>query len=570
MQAALDFQEDLSEKKETSLILMPIITQASEGISGRLADLRKKEDATENEAWTILDNRFDDPGHTDAARSKPNSLKQGGEAYEAYVQDFSNRSPPSPIPAIPIVRREQREIPNLEAALEDMIPALQIALVDEANEGVGRDLEKLETKEGATTKEVWEILDKRFEDPFHRARASERLESLRQRGRPLDEYIAEYGDVLQQAGGEDYHEDVKIRGLMRGLDDELYDRMITTPTCKKLVDQIESLRRVSQRLEEAQRRKHNKNHTTFFSRPAEVQRGDPMDIDVNTTRVGNRPTQGPGPGLPTDDAYRGKVSKWVSKEELQARKDADSEPQTPTPSEMDVDDSPVVNPGPPRFQSFPQFHGKKGLYRIWKRQMTAMLQLQQYTDVARVVAAMQVALMGEANESVGGEIERLGETSGTTVKDVWKVLDDRFDDPLFKARASERLENVQQGNRTLERYIAEYRDLLQQAGGEKYPEDVKIRGLMRGLDDALYEQMITIPTCLTLEKQIESLRRVALRMEELAQRKIRNRKLILFTRPAEIQEGDPMDIDINTTRVQAKPQRPVQGSGPGLPTDVTV
>ncbi|KAL2890643.1 pol-like protein [Ceratocystis lukuohia] len=105
--------------------------------------------------------------------------------------------------------------------LVDMIPALQIALVEEANEGVGRDLEKLEEKPGAMTKEVWEILDKRFEDPFYRARASEKLENVRQRGRPLDDYIAEYGDLLQQAGGEDYHEDVKIRGLMRGLDDDL-------------------------------------------------------------------------------------------------------------------------------------------------------------------------------------------------------------------------------------------------------------------------------------------------------------------------------------------------------------
>ncbi|KKF92058.1 Retrotransposon gag protein [Ceratocystis platani] len=213
--------------------------------------------------------------------------------------------------------------------LEDMIPALQIALVEEANEGVGRDLEKLEKKPEATTKDVWEILDKRFEDPFHRARASEKLENVRQRGRPLDDYIAEYSDLLQQAGGEDYHEDVKIRGLMRGLDDDLYDRMITTPTCQRLVDQIESLRRVSQRLEEAQRRKKPRSHTTIFNKPAEIQRGDPMDIDINTSQAGNRPTQGPGPGLPTDDAYRGKVSKWVSKEELQARKDAARNPNRP-------------------------------------------------------------------------------------------------------------------------------------------------------------------------------------------------------------------------------------------------
>ncbi|KKF92124.1 Retrotransposon gag protein [Ceratocystis platani] len=104
-----------------------------------------------------------------------------------------------------------------------MIPALQIALVEEANEGVGWDLEKLEKKPEAMMKDVWEILDKHFEDPFHRAQASEKLENIQQCGRPLDDYIAEYSDLLQQVGGEDYHKDVKIQGLMRGLDNDLYN-----------------------------------------------------------------------------------------------------------------------------------------------------------------------------------------------------------------------------------------------------------------------------------------------------------------------------------------------------------
>ncbi|KAL2884606.1 Retrotransposon gag protein [Ceratocystis lukuohia] len=49
-----------------------------------------KEGGTEAEAWQVLDNRFDDPGHIDAARMNLNALKQKGDAYEAYVQDFSN------------------------------------------------------------------------------------------------------------------------------------------------------------------------------------------------------------------------------------------------------------------------------------------------------------------------------------------------------------------------------------------------------------------------------------------------------------------------------------------------
>ncbi|KAL1884824.1 hypothetical protein Cpir12675_007007, partial [Ceratocystis pirilliformis] len=229
--------------------------------------------------------------------------------------------------------------------------------------------------------------------------------------------------------------------------------------------------------------------------------------------------------------------------------------------------TPVYTPAPPRFQGFPQFDGNKGTYRIWKRQMSAMLLLHEYTDVTRVVAAMQVALMGEANESAGGEIQRLAEKAGSTVAEVWKVLDDHFEDPLFRARTSERLENLEQRNKTLDRYIFEYRDLLQQAGGGGYPEVVKIRGLMRGLNDALYERMVTIPMSSTLTSQIESLRGVSQRMEEVTQRKSRKRKPTLFTQPVKIDEGDPMDIDVNVSQVRGEPQRPVRESGTGLPAD---
>ncbi|KAL1887091.1 hypothetical protein Cpir12675_006696 [Ceratocystis pirilliformis] len=165
---------------------------------------------------------------------------------------------------------------------------------------------------------------------------------------------------------------------------------------------------------------------------------------------------------------------------------------------MDIDVTPVYTPAPPRSQGFSQFDGDKGIYRIWKRQMSAMLLLHGYADMTRVVVAI-----------AAGELGRLAEKVGSTVAEVWKVLDGHFEDPIFRARASERLENLEQGNKTQDRYIFEYRDQLQQAGGDSYPKDVKIRGLMRGLNDALYERMVTIPMSLTLTSQIESLRGVS-------------------------------------------------------------
>ncbi|KAL1885989.1 hypothetical protein Cpir12675_006963, partial [Ceratocystis pirilliformis] len=95
---------------------------------------------------------------------------------------------------------------------------------------------------------------------------------------------------------------------------------------------------------------------------------------------------------------------------------------------MDIDITPVYTPAPPRSQGFSQFDGDKGIYRIWKRQMSAMLLLHGYADMTRVVAAMQVTLMGEANESAGGELERLAKKAGSTAAEVWKVLDDHFED----------------------------------------------------------------------------------------------------------------------------------------------
>ncbi|KAL2884750.1 Retrotransposon gag protein [Ceratocystis lukuohia] len=88
MQGAMDYQDNLSDQKKITLILMSLTIQASEGISEKLTELRKKEGATEAEAWKVLDNRFEDPGHIDATRMKLNALKQKGDAYEVYVQDF--------------------------------------------------------------------------------------------------------------------------------------------------------------------------------------------------------------------------------------------------------------------------------------------------------------------------------------------------------------------------------------------------------------------------------------------------------------------------------------------------
>ncbi|KAL2884605.1 Retrotransposon gag protein [Ceratocystis lukuohia] len=90
MQASFDFHDNLSDKKKIALILMALSTQAGKETSGRLAELRWKETGTEADAWKILDTRFDDPGHIDAAQTKLNALKQRGEAYEEYVQEFSN------------------------------------------------------------------------------------------------------------------------------------------------------------------------------------------------------------------------------------------------------------------------------------------------------------------------------------------------------------------------------------------------------------------------------------------------------------------------------------------------
>ncbi|KAL2887369.1 Retrotransposon gag protein [Ceratocystis lukuohia] len=221
MQAALDFQEGLSEKQKITLILLYLSTQACNGISGRLADLRKKEGATENEAWTILDNWFED---LDAARSKLNSLKQRGEAYEAYVQDFSN--------------------------------------------------------------------------------------------------------LLLEARGREWPEEIKINAFRKGLDSRILNHTLVMAPGRTLEDEIKTYRQVYTSPQRNQNLDKLSAGTSgsIENRQDHVQYRGPMGIDSNFMRPNPTPRpsrqQNLGPGLPDDHRYRGRVAKWVSREDMAKRRQA--------------------------------------------------------------------------------------------------------------------------------------------------------------------------------------------------------------------------------------------------------
>ncbi|KKF92040.1 hypothetical protein CFO_g5608 [Ceratocystis platani] len=97
MQAALDYEENVSDRKKITLILMSLTTQASEGISARLAELRRKEGVTDTSR--PQDNMNSGPGLPDdhsAMTDKETIIQLLSKAECLELQLHNTRRPALP------------------------------------------------------------------------------------------------------------------------------------------------------------------------------------------------------------------------------------------------------------------------------------------------------------------------------------------------------------------------------------------------------------------------------------------------------------------------------------------
>ena len=187
-------------------------------------------------------------------------------------------------------------------------------------------------------------LDRIYNDPQQQSKAIDELSRLRQGTDTFDMFFTEFERLLALAGGDNWPEAVKIQSFRAATSTEIIRSNIASDDAKTLEDLVNQYRKIATNLAliDAPR--------TIFTTHAPVPRLNetltssdgtvPMEIDsynsstpvhgrkglrrFNKNKDSRNYNGQQGPGLPTDTQLRGKRSIFVSKEELQRRRDTNA------------------------------------------------------------------------------------------------------------------------------------------------------------------------------------------------------------------------------------------------------
>ena len=161
-----------------------------------------------------------------------------------------------------------------------------------------------------------------FKDPAAQKKALLRLNSLQQGSRPFIELLQEVDQLLLEAGGHSWDDDVKKGYLITAMNPALRDRLATVEEADSYEEYCQQVKRITDKLTDNKYYRSvntTPGHTTPNARPAPYRQqastatstpvapvNDPMDWEPSTARSG-RPTGA-------------KRAKWVTEEEIQRRR----------------------------------------------------------------------------------------------------------------------------------------------------------------------------------------------------------------------------------------------------------
>ena len=183
------------------------------------------------------------------------------------------------------------------------------------------------------------ILDRTFDDPQLKQNALKQWSKLSQGTTPFNVFYAEFERLLAEAGGESFDERVKIAQLQESTSNEIVRLGFAADDCQTVEQLAQLYRKISVGLAsfKAPRTIYATPYSSSSSAPAQAHYA-PMEIDVpgsfsipasppRRPRTPPAPTRvnfdgGRGAGLPTDNALRGRVAKWVTPEEIKRRRSA--------------------------------------------------------------------------------------------------------------------------------------------------------------------------------------------------------------------------------------------------------
>ena len=129
-------------------------------------------------------------------------------------------------------------------------------------------------------------LERAFIDPNLRTKAISKLSILRQKSRDIGEFLSEFEQVLIQAGGMLWSDDVRMSYLYNALNSKMLQGLVGSPPAASYGDFCSQLRIIEEQLNRAQRAiRYSSNRTVAETQDASTTRPAETRMDWEPTKV---------------------------------------------------------------------------------------------------------------------------------------------------------------------------------------------------------------------------------------------------------------------------------------------
>lgn len=160
-----------------------------------------------------------------------------------------------------------------------------------------------------TVSEFMKTMETMFGDTNRQKRALDRLNELRQKSRSFGDMLAEFDQLVMEAGGHQWTNDVKKSFLKRAMNRELKDKLITLDGKDDFDEYREQVKRVANEMDDLKSQYGNWRRPTFPPNPSSRPAVDPNAMDWQPTPVAN-----------ANAATNKRRAKWVEKSEMERRR----------------------------------------------------------------------------------------------------------------------------------------------------------------------------------------------------------------------------------------------------------
>lgn len=195
-----------------------------------------------------------------------------------------------------------------------------------------------------------------------------------------------------------------------------------------------------------------------------------------------------------------------------------------------------------KLPELPEFNGKRSEFRPWLTQVRAKLAIDKATETELVrFWYVHSRLRGDALVQVSSWVTSVEGTDAMVTDGLLGQLRAAYDDTESSERAARKLNQIRQGSRPFNTFIAEFDRTIIDAGGLTWLDQVKKTFLSNSLSDELQAAIVASPTPTTYKGYCSLLQSVSTNLEALWKKKQANKSYRTTVPEVETVPADDMD-----------------------------